>query len=376
MRKLFFPILSVFISALILSFAGISVAQESRAPELSDIKAADVPQLVQQLQLPAVPVAAEAAILKALEPDGNGKPPVIITVPGLSFDEIGPGILEISTLKKIWHFFFPHKRDAVNNETLAAEVQKFNEEYFMLQEGEQIPELDTRIVSVDVHYLEDSMKSLPDFEARGLTVEPFEWSRDPDESEKYVKKLISHIAAVEKKYRGTGRPICLISHSWGTMLAHTALHRMPEMRSKVKIDRWITMGSPLMPGNAIVKIYSKLKVKQEDFEKTVSKPASVKGKWINIWAKHDIISNIIKAADSNYQIDLAVADVDKEVVQYAKDHILSFFTTRRDLFKLRTTTIWHAVYMYDYDEYIKCLNRQVTVKVFEPLVDPSVTANY
>lgn len=367
MAKLIF----IFLAFVLFPF---SFAGSAEANELKDIKAEDVHRLSEEMNLPQIPAAAGAAIIKALETE-SGKPPVIITVPGLSFDEIGPGILELATLKKIWNFFFPRNKEAINDEILAEEVMKFNEEYFMLQKGEEIPVIDKRI-DVDVHYLEDTMKSLPDFEARGLTVEPFEWSRDPDESEKYVKKLISHIAAVEKKYRGTGRPICLISHSWGTMLSHTALHRMPEMRSKVKIDRWITMGSPLMPGNAIVKIYSKLKTKQEDFEKTVSKPASVKGKWINIWAKHDIISNKIKAADANHQIDLAVADVDKEVVQYAKDHILSFFTTRRDLFKLRTTTLWHGVYMFDYDEHIKCLDRQVTVKVLVPLVDPSVTANY
>ena len=352
----------------------------SHSKEINALTVEDLYSMGEDVEIPSVSepasVQLEEALGSALAPGKNGMPPVIITVPGLRFDEVGPGILELSTLKKIWHFFFPGKRDEIGP-VIAEDVEKFNQEYFMIQEGEEFPfeDIEEKIYIPDT-YLEDNMRELPDFEARGLTVEPFVWSRDPDESDKFVPKLITHISDVVRKYQGTGRPICVMSHSWGTMLSHTALHRMPQLKKKVKVDRWITMGSPLMPGNFIVKIYNKLKVKQEDLEKIVSKPESVSGRWINIWAKHDIISNEIKAADENHQVDLAVAATDKAVVKYAKKHPLQFFSTRADLYRLRTTTKWHAAYMYDYEAYIKCLKKQVEVKIFEPLVDPSVTAGY
>jgi len=344
----------------------------ARAAELNTVKAADIVGLTENMPIPAVTdVTAENFFAEALAPE-NGMDPVIITVPGLRFNQIGPEFLEINTIVNIFHYFFPNNSRADVQRALQPELDKELREYLMLGKDEPIPQAETPQSRMPDNYLETAMRNLPGFSGRDIIIEPFSWSRDPDESKEYVLKLAKHIAAVYDKYKRTGRPICLISHSWGTMLAHTALHRLPETQNGVTVDRWITMGSPLMPGNLIVKLYDKLSVKKQDLEKRVSKPASVTGKWMNVWAKRDLISNYIKSADSNYQVDSQAQPYEDQVIYVFKHDASKRLQAQKDIFKLRSTSLWHESYQSDYDVYLKSLQRELSVKVLAPVVSPLV----
>lgn len=347
-------------------------AHAEDAIRLNVIKASDISALNASLQIPTVPQVPSIDVLNNNFFARYNSKPVIITVPGLKFNQIGPQFIEIDTIVSIFRYFFPKSnRDDIRT-ILKPEHKKAMVDYLMLDSKDAANFLPASKTRLPDNYLEESMKRLPGYAAGDVTIEPFNWSRDPDDSKEYVTKLIDHISSVYTKYKNTGRPIVIVSHSWGTMLSHTALHRLPEVKSNIKIDKWITMGSPLMPGNIVVKLYIKLGVKLEDLEKRVNKPSSVSGLWINIWAKNDLVSNAIRKADYNQQIDAAIEPYEASVIKTMKNDISQSVKAHEDLFKLRNTSLWHDAYQDDYHVYLKSLMQPVDIYVFQPFVTPLV----
>ncbi|HBA59245.1 MAG TPA: hypothetical protein DCZ92_00190 [Elusimicrobia bacterium] len=331
------------------------------ALELNAVTAADIPALTADMPVPVVKAMTDALL------DNPGPDPVVITVPGLSFAEIGPDPLEFKYILKLLKLLFPKKN--VNEPALDAGIEEMNQEYFMLEDGETLPA--GRALRVPDNYIEEKLKELPGYADHKITVIPFRWSRDPDDSETVIPELAAKIAEVYDTYKDSGRPVYILAHSWGTVLSHTALHQLGRSRPDVKIGRWITMGSPLMPGNIVVKMFVKLGIKKEHLEKVVSKPC-IAAQWRNIWAERDMMSNEIKAADSNTQVDTQVAELEPQLINLILHSKPLKKLARKDLLTIRSIGAWHGSYFYDYRAFLKSLEKEIYIPVFAPVLAPQV----
>jgi hypothetical protein len=353
----------------ITAFAILALSAGAQAFELQRVKAADIPALAPSVQAASADEALDKAVFGAAGPG-----PVIITVPGLSFAEIGPGRLELKYLFKLINFFFPKRK--ITEHQLEPAFDQGMREYFMLEEDEPLPSFAAASPAsnkrVPDDYLEAKLRDLPGFANSDIILAPFRWSRDPDDTDRVIPELTARLAAVYDAYKGTGRPIYIVAHSWGSILSHTAMHRVKAARPDVRIDRWITLGSPLVPGNVVVDIFVKVGVRKEHFEKTVSKPANL-AQWRNIWAERDVLSNAIQPADVNYKVDGAV-DVESQLINLILFNKPLKKLARADLLTIRNPADWHSSYFYDYKAYLKSLEREVFVPVFRPVLAPQITA--
>ncbi len=327
------------------SFSAEDVSCSAPAPETEGLR-------------PALAEAAAAA---------NGLDPVVITVPGLKFGEIGWRSAELRNVLRIVRFFFRNKEvteaDVVNG------IVSFSPRYFFPEDeedgaGDREPRLPD-------NYLELKLQEIPGYDQHDVRIVPFGWSRDPGDTKATLPELQAKIAGVYDAYKGSGRPVYILAHSWGSVLAHTALHRLHKERPDVRVDKLITAGSPLVPANVVVRMFLKVEKIKEGLEKRVSKPANV-GVWRNIWAMRDAYSNAIPAADSNYQADAEVENLEPTLIQLILHNKLLKKQARRDLFKIRDIKAWHGAYFYDYKAELKSLQKEIFVSVFRPVLAPQV----
>ena len=159
----------------------------------------------------------------------------------------------------------------------------------------------------------------------------------------------------------------VFTHSWGSVLMHDAMHRLALTRPDVKIDKFITTGSSLTPGNAIVKGFMAIERKKEGLMTEVSKPAIVRA-WVNIWAARDAFSNAIPAADYNRQADAALENVEPLLINIILYDPLLRAQAGKDFIKLRNIITWHKVYLYDFTATLDSLKRTINLAVFRPVV--------
>lgn len=307
--------------------------------------------------------AAEALLPKA------GLDPVVITVPGLKFGEIGWGSLELRNFLRFVQFFTRNKD--ITDADIADGIVGFSPRYFFPPREIERELAAERAVRLPDNYLELKLKEIPGYENHNVIVLPFAWSRDPGDSRAEIPRLEARIAEVYDAFKGSGRPIYILAHSWGSVLTHTALHRVARGRPDVKIDKLITAGSPLVPGNFVVKMFMKLEVRKEKLEPVVRKPANV-GVWRNYWASRDAYSNRIPAADYNFQADQAVENYEPTLINLILHNKLLRKDARMDLFKMRDIKAWHGAYFFDYKASLKSIEKEIAVEVFRPAVAPQV----
>jgi len=348
------------LAALLTVFA---LGTPASALELNILGKADVLELSAGLKLP-LPLPA---LDESLTPR-NGLDPVIITIPGLKFGEIGWGCLEIKNIVRFVQIFFRNKE--ISEEDIANGLIAFNPRYFFPGEEEDASGV-SEMERMPDNYLELKLQELPGYAAHDLVILPFAWSRDPADSKKTLPELQARIIEVYDTYKASGRPVHILAHSWGSMLVHTALHRVGRVRPDVRIEKLITAGSPLVPANLVAKLFVKLEVKKEGLENRVSKPAIV-GTWRNFWATRDAYSNAIPAADSNYQADSAVENLEPVLINLILHNKLLKKEARRDLFKIRDIKAWHGSYFFDYQASLKSINKEISVAVFAPALAPQV----
>ncbi|MDA8131658.1 MAG: hypothetical protein M0011_09170 [Elusimicrobia bacterium] len=311
----------------------------------------------------AAPCAASVPALSAPtlpEPKAAGRP-VVISIVGIDFTELGFGKLELSYLKKLLHFFKPGARldesefqSRISSVGQDLEMAEYYKDAAAAQAG-RYPDnyLDSRLADV-----------LP---ADKYEIVPVRWSRDPDESEQALPLVEAEIRSTFAKASSEGRPVYLVAHSWGTMLAHTALNRMAVSDPQVRIDKLITLGSPLVPSTWWMKIFTDHEVGIGHLQSFVSKPANV-GYWVNLWAGNDYFSNEIKAADANIREDGFTEDLVKRVKAAAQqDHSLQE-KALRDLFFLKSLKSWHFAYIFDYQVYLKTLKEGHDKVIFAPVI--------
>ncbi len=346
---------------LALSFGRFAAAGEVRAPELSPLNAADISALAPDIRLPA-------AAIEDLAPR-ESLAPVIITVHGIRFDQLGWGPLETHSLTAFFHSIF--NKESLNEASVAKGVAEYNKQFDILNEGGEFRPDTRNSGPMPDECLEEELGKLPEFSEGRVTFVPFQWSRDPDESNKVVPVFVEKLAAVYDTYKGTGRPIYILAHSWGSVLMHETMHRLGKVRPDVKIDKFVTVGSPLVPGNPFIKIFMTAQTTAEHLQTKVTKPA-ILGYWKNIWASRDPFSNEIKAADSNTQVDKKVPQFEptlKDLILHNKE---LRDAAKNDFFALINFKAWHASYVYDFEASLKSLNKNVHVRVLKPIIVPQL----
>ncbi|MCX5784883.1 MAG: alpha/beta hydrolase [Elusimicrobia bacterium] len=308
----------------------------------------------------AIPAAAPA-------PSLAGREPVVITVSGLDFGEIGCGPFDVDHLRKLFNFFFP-KKD-YNDIDLVNAVVSFNKDRFLLENGEDNAGPDQHAARLPDNYLEAKIAETPEYAQNKITLVPFIWSRDPEDSAKAAQEFEQKLIEVHETYKN--RPIHILAHSWGTVLIHETLHRVSLSHPEIKIERLITAGSPLVPGNAVVRLFRAIEINHAHFLKDVSKPANI-GTWKNIWASRDPYSNAIPAADSNAQIDSDVENVEPALIDLILHNKALKKLAEHDLIKIRNFGDWHFSYILDYKASLESIHKDIFVPVFEPLIAPQV----
>lgn len=280
--------------------------------------------------------------------------PVVISIVGVDFTEIGIGKLELSYIKKIIEHFRPGK--AVDMELFesrmaaVAEDAAMSDMYKVRQPDDY---LDARLAEV-----------LP---GGKYDIVPIRWSRDPDESDEAVPVVMEGIRKVFAQARREGRPVYLVAHSWGTVLAHTALHRLAVSEPEVRIDKLLTLGSPLVPGQWWLKIFMKLEISAGDLQRFVAKPANV-GRWVNLWARNDYFSNEIGAADRNLLEDEFTPELESRVKKAAAADVSLAWEAARDLFFLKGLKTWHFAYIYDFNVFLRTLRENHDRVIFAPVI--------
>ncbi|MDA8131317.1 MAG: hypothetical protein M0011_07410 [Elusimicrobia bacterium] len=313
----------------------------------------------------AVPCAASSAALPAPAlpaPLAAGRP-VVISIVGIDFTELGFGKLELSYLKKILHFFRPGA--GLDESEFRTRLSSVGQD---LEMAEYYKKSDAGAAAAGKYpdnYLDSRLADV--LPADKYEIVPVRWSRDPDESEQALPLVEAEIRNTFAKASSEGRPVYLVAHSWGTMLAHTALNRMAVSDPQVRIDKLITLGSPLVPSTWWMKIFTEHEVNAGHLQSFVSKPANV-GYWVNLWAGNDYFSNEIKAADKNIREDGFTEDLVRRVKAAAQqDHSLGE-KALRDLFFLKSLKSWHFAYIFDYQVYLKTLKESHEKAIFAPVI--------
>ena len=353
-------------TALAAVFAVFVLSSVSPALELNAVDKAAVQELTADLQAPLPLPPLEEAVTAA-----NGLDPVVLTVSGLSFGEIGWGPLELKHFLRLIKMFLPDKN--INEEDMVNGLVAFNKDYFFLEDAEDakaMAELSATHRLPD-NYLEAKLKEIPGYENHDVVITTFTWTRDPGDTEKTVPELEKKIIEVYDSYKDSGRPIYILAHSWGSVLTHEALHRVGRYRPDVRIDKLITAGSPLVPANFVVELFIKYEVKKEHLEKAVTKPALVKT-WKNFWAKRDAYSNAIPAADFNLQADFEVENVEPTLINLILHSKPLKKEAKRDLFKIRDLKAWHGAYFFDYKASLLSINKEISVTFFQPVLAPQI----
>lgn len=337
------------------------------ADSLNSITGADISSLSgPTIPFPKTPLAAQA--------------PLVITVPGLSFEAISWGPLAYDLFSEMASYWFPGlkkspqgTRNAGSEAIMRAAYAKYNEQLAPLREAaERMPEFGTTRAEPN-NYLETSLAQAP--ACSGLTVVPFAWSRNPADTAATVKRFVPLLIQAYDSNRGSARPVYLLTHSWGSVIMHDVLNQVAVQRPDIKVDKFFSLGSPLVPGNFFVKVFTSVQYNLAGLNKNIRKPVNVRY-WRNVWAGHDYFSNAVQAADVNVQVDASVGAPESELA-YNILHGLHIIQAKNDLVTLFNLRSWHASYYRDYEAYLQSLDRHIRLVIFQPevvapLVSPSV----
>ena len=344
----------------IISPAGASDAFESGAAavsinELGALKACDLSRMGNaETFLVPVPAKPETALT-----------PVVVTVPGIKFDKIGWGPLNIIGLNNFFSSFFKG-RDPLEKQ--AVEIT-FGDPDGQAEAHTQA-ETDADTLESDpltANYLELKLMAMPEYAAHKPIIIPFAWSMDPADTASTILTLADSLAQIYDTYKNTGRPIYIFAHSWGTVLSHEALHRLEKTRPDIKIDKFITTGSPLVPGNLFLQMFVNMEKIKEGLLKKISKPANVRY-WSNIWSSRDVFANAIPAADNNFQIDASIGAVEPALINLILRDKRLAPQARIDLLNVRHVVIWHRSYFSDFKVTLKSINKVIDLRIFRPIV--------
>lgn len=266
---------------------------------------------------------------------------LLVSVCGIDFDLLGDAILER---------FAQSKNDARFNAFRAVK--------WALKGGDNAGD----------DYLSAPMKGLVASYHKNYLVVPLLWKRDPSltlQTELTFKKWLPQLYAAAA---ANHKPVYVFAHSWGTILTHDVLNDLWNENSPVRIDRFVTMGSPLVPSGVLSDMIDDSELTRNKWGESVQKPKNV-GTWMNFWATRDWFSASIKNADYNEQVEDSAAAADEKLfikglaTGSVPDHpvlsaivslvvpavgIVNDAADADDLAKLEYPATWHSSYYQGY----------------------------
>lgn len=278
-------------------------------------------------------------------------PPIVITVSGLEMGDISFGNLTFSQILALWRKLFPEQPP---DEKLIRERLALLDEEMRLPacSGERRPP----------NYVETAMREAAQRNGLDIEVVDFPWSRDPDDTVQTVAGFEQKLLALQSSPGARGRPLYIVAHSWGTVLMHEALTRVAERGEAVEVQRFVTLGSPLVPSRIFVWIFKKIQNWESHLQRNVSKPKGVR-QWTNLWAGWDPYSNSIETADRNLRVDIPAVPYEtrlKALLPTPKGK-----AARKDLGRLRKSGSWHFSYLLGFKAKLDSLQEELSLNVPE-----------
>ena len=262
---------------------------------------------------------------------------VVVTVCGMHSSDIKTAVL---------HHLFPHGAAAK-----AAAAAKLDE--LQLDASTGAAPVDT--------YLEDQLNGMLVAAGKHYLVVPLPWSRDVEQTAAAEAQIQAWLPQVYAAARANNKPLYAFSHSWGTMLMHHALISLAAQGSPVHVDRLVTIGSPLVPSSGLIHYFDSIELPAQDFGAQAGKPANV-AVWTNFWAKRDLLSNSIPAADVNYRVDRS-ADQDQSLLDRACLDPRLTLEALKELRDLHKTNPWHRSYLWGYHKDFPAIHSKLDLDI-------------
>lgn len=323
-------------AAVLVSAAGSSSAQ-TQAPRLEfDSHGGGAAPLLQVLRSDAGRAEAPAG-RRVQEPAA-----IVATVAGITPGRLGVGI-KLGQLEQLWRWLFPGQ--APDGKALAKELAA-------LRAANAAG--DFAFMGPD-DYLADAARAAGERNHLDFEVANIPWSRDPS-------KTVAEIESVKAMLRNLSqeagaRPLYLICHSWGSVLAHEALTRLAREGRPVRVRRFVTFGSTLAPTRVYTWLFKRYHQVTHGVSWTVAKPEGVEV-WVNFWASNDPYSGPIKAADHNVQVDTGVPPLVVRLKQAARGGV-PWNTVEKDLYALTNGGRWHGSYFNGFKARLEALKLDV-----------------
>ncbi|MDD2772900.1 MAG: hypothetical protein PHP45_04305 [Elusimicrobiales bacterium] len=295
---------------------------------------------------------------------------VIISACGLEFGEMGFGALRLKHIKSLLRYWFA--AGAQDDARWNPALEKY-QRLVAKRNGVKpahIPSSDT--------YLEETLERKLAGTGRKYLIVPLRWSRNPDTTRLILPEFLEHtreICAAAAKYN---KPVYVVCHSWGTLLMHAALNWLAEEGSSVRVSKFITLSSPLMPSAWWLGIGVQYGIIKGGLPFNVKKPSNVE-QWLNFWARRDIISNAIAAADVNIRVD---TDADRYALRLHKaalEHGPYYLdamagAVKADKAALNDPVAWHESFERGFHAEFKSLGDSLDVDTFIKFVIPAAFA--
>ncbi len=220
-------------------------------------------------------------------------------------------------------------------------------------------------------YLDDRLEKMP--QCAAITVVPFRWGRTFSDTQNALERFVPQLVQTYDAYKNTGRPVYILAHSWGAVIMHDVLHRVARLRPDVKIDKFITLGTPLVPRLMIMDLVSGYEVRNQGLLREVSKPANLRY-WENLWSSRDPFSNAIPAADDNIQIDAGLGDPEFELSQLSVSRPDLRLQINKDIALIDNSHAWHKSYYNGFKASLVTLNKEIDIDAFDSSVAPQLAA--
>ena len=220
----------------------------------------------------------------------------------------------------------------------------------------------------DDAYLERALTARLAAAGRHDLVVPLPWSRDPEQTAATEADFESWLPQIYAAAAAAHKPVYVVAHSWGTVLMHDVLTALAAQGSPVRVDRFVSLGSPLVPSNGLVKLFDGLELPSKDFGALAAKPANT-AVWRNFWGARDVFSNAIPKADANYRVD-GGADGDAGLLRLAVLDPALDAQALADLATLDNFSLWHSSYYAGYDAYFQVLRARLDLDIPDTLVVP------
>lgn len=283
-------------------------------------------------------------------PAADTHKPIVLAISGVHPGEIGRG-LEFRHILSLWKWLFPGQEP--DQKLIMGELEKLH-----IELAESAPEA---YPEDHENYVESSMRGAIERHKLDIDLEGFDWSRDPGDTAISTARLVQTLK--ELHARAGGRPVHLVTHSWGTVLAHEALFKLENAGTPMPIERMITMGSPLVPVVLILRILGNLDRLRERLQSRVFRPDGI-AHWVNLYSENDPFSGEIFAADENIRVDGRV-DAYEALLLARLAAGAPRAKVNADLKALKSGLKWHLAYTGSFEAKLEVLQEDLSWPIRE-----------